>query len=754
MMLDLKTRPNIPSLMAASKPPPDDDMGKLTDGVRLFLKRRYKLAILLMMLGVLAGVAYLKTAAPSYTAVAVIEVANREGRYLQQQATLTDLPADLDRNIALAKSWTIAELVSQKLRLADDAEFAAPPSALVLRLRSLWSGGPVDPNVLRARTTVTSVMSRTRVIPDASGTSFAISFTSRDPEKAAEVANGIAEIFISTRNDADNEIHKQAGDWLVGQSDDLAKRAKDAATAVSEFVKTNNLILIDGKPLDQKNLEDISKRIVEANTKLSDAQYKLEKINASVKDAASRDILEATSSEEVLADPAIAKARERYADLSNQIHSLQQDFGKDSQKLRQLMSATRAEILAELGHLQDNARNDYQLASQRHDELRVEQEASVTASRRAIYLNSQLQALQETEQNYRTLYQNFLQHSAESVQELSFPVRAVRITERAAAPLDKSWPKPVIVLAAGAFGGLLLGFGFGALRDFADGVFRTASQFESVTQLKCLGLVPYTKTSKSAVRSPAISPELAEKLQRLQGAPVWTKIKTAPNSRFVSELVAVRLALRNSALLQGSRVFGFTSSLAGEGKSALVASLGVLMAQSGHRVVVVDLDFRNPTLTDLLAPESRIGLSEVLNGRRTLEDVLVNDPLLDLTIAPGAGAMNIMQTVELLTSAKMRECITKLRENYEIVLVDLPPLVPITDVRATTEFIDSYVLIVEWAKTPTALVRRALDATPEVTVKLAGGVLNKVHFDLLPKYDALATSYYLRPEFSRYLDRE
>ena len=754
MMLDLKTRPNVPHVMAASKPPADDDIGKLVDSVRLFLKRRYKLAILLMALGVLAGVAYLKITAPSYTAVAVIEVANREGRYLQQQATLTDLPADLDRNIALAKSWTIAELVSRKLRLADDAEFAAPPSALVLRLRSLWSGGPVDPNMLQTRTTVTSVVSRTRVIPDASGTSFAISFTSRDPEKAAEVANGIAETFISSRNDADGEIHKQAGDWLVGQSDELARRAKDAATAVSEFVKANNLILIDGKPLDQKNLEDISKRVGEAKTKLDDAQHKLDKINASVKAAAGRDILEATSSDEVLADTAIAKARERYTDLSNQIRSLQQDFGKDSQKLRQLMSATRAEILAELGHLEDNARNDAQLASQHYDELRAEQETSVAASRRAVYLNSQLKALQETEQNYRTLYQNFLQHSAESVQELSFPVRAVRITERATAPLDKSWPKPLIVLAAGALGGLFLGLGFGALRDFTDGVFRTANQFESVTQLKCLGLVPNAKTSKSAFTNSAISPEIAQRLQQLQGAPVWTKIKTAPNSRFVSELISVRLALRNCAILQGSRVFGFTSSLAGEGKSALVASLGVLMAQSGHRVVVVDLDFRNPTLTDLLAPESRIGLSDVLTGRRALEDVLVNDPLLDLTIAPGAGAMNIMQTVELLTSDKMRECIAKLQENYELVLVDLPPLVPITDVRATTEFIDSYVLIVEWAKTRTSLVRRALEANPDVTAKMAGGVLNKVHFDLLPKYDALATSYYLRPEFSRYLDRE
>src|SRR6185437_7398937 len=119
-------------------------------------------------------------------------------------------------------------------------------------------------------------------------------------------------------------------------------------------------------------------------------------------------------------------------------------------------------------------------------------------------------------------------------------------------------------------------------------------------------------------------------------------------------------------------------------------------------------------------------------------EVLVSAPSLGLTIAPGAAKVNIMQTVELLTSAKMRECIAKLRQTHEIVLVDLPPLLPVTDVRATTEFIDNYILVVEWGKTPTALVQRALEASPEIAAKLAGGILNKVNFKLLSKYDPLA----------------
>ena len=108
MMLDLKTRPTLPNVMRAAQMPADDDFAKLAGGVRLFLKRNYKLAILLTVLGALAGVGYLKIVQPSYTAAAIIEVANREGKYLQQQATLTDLPADIGRYTTVAKSWAIA----------------------------------------------------------------------------------------------------------------------------------------------------------------------------------------------------------------------------------------------------------------------------------------------------------------------------------------------------------------------------------------------------------------------------------------------------------------------------------------------------------------------------------------------------------------------------------------------------------------------------------------------------------------------
>jgi len=95
-----------------------------------------------------------------------------------------------------------------------------------------------------------------------------------------------------------------------------------------------------------------------------------------------------------------------------------------------------------------------------------------------------------------------------------------------------------------------------------------------------------------------------------------------------------------------------------------------------------------------------------------------------------------------------------LRQKYDLVLIDLPPIIPVVDVRATTEFIEGYMLTVEWAKTNAALVVRALDSCPEIRAKLVGGVLNKVNFKSLSKYDSLASLYYMKPEFARYRDND
>jgi succinoglycan biosynthesis transport protein ExoP len=418
------------------------------------------------------------------------------------------------------------------------------------------------------------------------------------------------------------------------------------------------------------------------------------------------------------------------------------------------MASVKAEILLELPRLQEAARNDYQLALKRYDELVAEQKTEAQASQRAGSLEMELKKLQGTAQNYRTLYQNFLEHSAGSIQEVSFPVREAQISERASAPPEKSWPKTNIVLALASLGGIGLGVAAGLLRDFSDRTYRTGAQFEAATQLKCIGLIPRSQISRAAVRKSSLPADALARLASLRRVPIWWKAKVSPNSRFISELVSVVLALRSYSITHGAHVIGMTSALPGEGKSTLTASLGVLMAQSGYRVAIVDLDFHIGTLTEFLAPPGVPGLIDVLSGTCALEDIMIDDSHLDLTIVPGGSSVFAARPGEMARSTKLRECIARLRQSYDYVLIDLPPLIPVADVRATSEFIEGYVLTVEWAKTNGALAVRALDSCREIRDKFVGGILNKINFKTLSKYDSIASLYYMKPEFARYRDQD
>ena len=747
MMLELKNRPTPLEPLRLRE---ENELGKMSDAARLFLYRRHKIILFVALCVVVAGFAYLNLARPMFTAAATIDVVNREGGYLQQQATLADTPVDLQREILVAKSAAVAERVVKKLQLQEDPEFTE--DGLTSKLRALWSEPSATTELSRLRSAILALQAKTRVT--GVGSSIEIAFTAPEATRAADIANALANSFIEIKNDADVGIRKKANDWLVEQSNDFRKRAEDAEASVAQFTKANNILTVDGKPVDQQRLQDVNNRISAAKDKLTDAQYKLDKISDSVAKMDTRDVLDLTSTPEILNDPAIGKLRQRYMDTSNEIDAVRKNFGKDPQKLRDVMASIKAEILSEMPRLQEAARNDYQLALKRYQELLAEQKTDMDASQRAGSLELELKNFQGTAENYRTLYENFLQHSAGSIQEVSFPVRAAQISERAAPPPESSWPKSNIVLALACLGGLGLGVSAGLLRDFSDRTYRTGAQFEAATGLKCIGLIPRSQISRAAVRRSSLPADALARLAGLRRPPIWWKAKVSPNSRFVSELVSVVLALRSYSVTHGARVIGMTSALPGEGKSTLTASLGVLMAQSGYRVAIVDLDFHIGTLTAFLAPHGVPGLIEVLAGTYALEDVMVDDLHLNLTVVPGGSSVDAARPGEIARSAKLRECVARLRQSYDYVLIDLPPLIPVADVRATSEFIEGYVLTVEWAKTNGALVLRALNSCQEIRDKFVGGLLNKINFKTLSKYDSIASLYYMKPEFARYRDHD
>jgi succinoglycan biosynthesis transport protein ExoP len=190
--------------------------------------------------------------------------------------------------------------------------------------------------------------------------------------------------------------------------------------------------------------------------------------------------------------------------------------------------------------------------------------------------------------------------------------------------------------------------------------------------------------------------------------------------------------------------------LPNEGKSTIAFSLAQLMAQVGGRTILVDCDLRNPTLSRALTRRTKIGLIDVLAEKIELKDAIWTDPLTKMVFLPALTKFRFVNTNEILSSVPMKKLFENLRESYDYVVVDLPPLAPIVDTRAAAPIVDSFVFVIEWGRTKIDVVEHALGQAQEVYDSLLGVVLNKVDMKTFGRYAGYKSGYYYNKGYARY----
>jgi succinoglycan biosynthesis transport protein ExoP len=338
----------------------------------------------------------------------------------------------------------------------------------------------------------------------------------------------------------------------------------------------------------------------------------------------------------------------------------------------------------------------------------------------------------------------------ESVQQQSFPITEARVISAATTPLVKSYPKSLIVLAASLVGGLMLAFGAALARELTDKVFRTTGQVEDLLGANCIAILP-------ALGSAAAAPGLGEKMLGGKRAgksnpqpDLLRYVVDNPLSRFSEAVRSVKVAVDLNAIVRENRVLATTSTLPNEGKSTLSTNLAQLMAHGGARVILVDSDLRNPSLSRALVPDAKIGLVDVVAQKARLEDALVIDPETRLSILPAGTTSKLLHTNEILASKAMHALVTELRSKFDYVVLDMPPMAPVVDVRVTSSFVDSYVFVVEWGRTKIDVIRHNLRNAPEIQDKLLGVVLNKADTKALARYESYHGRYYYQKYYARY----
>lgn len=269
------------------------------------------------------------------------------------------------------------------------------------------------------------------------------------------------------------------------------------------------------------------------------------------------------------------------------------------------------------------------------------------------------------------------------------------------------------------------------------------NQVQSLLQIPCIAMVPLLKTSASR-RTWQATPE-GRTLAR--DASVFWKVVDSPMSIFAESIRSIKLATHPYGT-EPNRVIGFTSALPHEGKSTIAAAVAQLAAQAGNRVIILDCDLRIPSLSRRLAPSATVGIVDVISGARSLEETVWRDPKTNLFFLPAVTGAPLFSS-EMLESEATNRFIGRLRENFDFVIVDLPPLVPIVDARAAAHLVDCMILAIEWGRTKIEIVRHALDTAPNLHQAIIGVVLNKTNMDHLPQYDVQHKSMYQHKHYAR-----
>jgi tyrosine-protein kinase Etk/Wzc len=195
-----------------------------------------------------------------------------------------------------------------------------------------------------------------------------------------------------------------------------------------------------------------------------------------------------------------------------------------------------------------------------------------------------------------------------------------------------------------------------------------------------------------------------------------------PKSSVAEAFRGLRTAIHFSSLRRDSKVIMITSSFPGEGKTTIAANLALTFAQAGNRVIMVDCDLRRPSLNTIFGHSRTPGITEVLAGDTRLADALHVTDLPNISLL-SAGTIP-PNPAELLCSDSMRDLLKGLRDSYDMVIIDAPPVIPVTDAPLLTAFTDMVVVVVESGRIPLKAAQRMKELLQSVQAPIAGFILN------------------------------
>jgi polysaccharide biosynthesis transport protein len=551
-----------------------------------------------------------------------------------------------------------------------------------------------------------------------------ITFSNPDPVLAARVANAHVKAFIEQTfklHWQNNEVMQR---FLESKLDELEKRLESSEAALNDYRRKLGVLAFTPEEDKDKMLSD---RIGDLNRALVRAEEERIALQADVQTINSKDY---DSLPSVVMSPLIQNLKIQMAELEGRYANIAQQATPNYPPVAQL----HAQLLDIQSRLQQETRrvvgsinSRYQQALERENELRknLDQEKAKAMSLKDASLRDAVLA-REVETN-RALYKSVLERIKMLGVSSEAQITNISVVDTAEVPLAPSSPRKKLSLVLGGFLGLLVGVGVAFVMEDSSNSLKTAEEVQTYLGIPTLATV-LRLSGPNANRLPLGSRLLLEWSNGNKG-PLATNgngdVEPTP-SLFAAASEAYR-AVRTAILLSRSerppKTILFSSALAGEGKSVTAVNTAIAFGHMLDRILLIDADLRRPRCHEILHQSQQPGLTEVLAGLQKLEDAIRPTGVKGLFFL--SAGMIPPNPSELLGSKKMSEILAALAPDFDHILLDSAPILPVSDSVILSTSVEGVVLV-STASTPRQVTRDACMRLHHVGSKVLGVVLNNV----------------------------
>lgn len=728
-----------------AKPPVVDSQAVEVDvrSLVLMLWRRKMVILGVLLIGLSLAIMVMSLVPPRYTARALLLIESTKsaaGLPSDIQALLGS--ARLDSSLVMSeieviRSRTLGRRVVEKLNLMTDPEFnqrfssakntpgAAEPSGAKATFKSFDVYGSelenLSPEMAEQHIgeVVTRFLDGLRVVSIPGSFAIQVEYTSRSPSKAALITNAVIDTYIEQRLEDKFRATKKVADWLDKRLEDLRAQVQSAEQAVQAYKQQHNIVEGTRNVVSAEQLSALNSQLVLAKAQQAEAEARLQQIEELTQGNLNLDIIS-----EYLDSSLVKTLKLDEANLKRELSELSSRYGdrhpeiiKRRSDLRDLQITLRTEILK----MAKGASSNVEFARARVQSLEKGLNQIGGQNMEDNEAMIKMRELEREAESSRLIYNTFLGTYKRTDQQEDLQEAEARVVSYATVPRAPSYPNKPLLLSLSALTALFVGLALAVLLEKLDNTFRSAGQLENQIGFPCYGMIPLVEAQNPV--------QLGN----------YTIAK--PSSTLAESVRTLRMVV-NLRAPEGKkpRVLSITSSFPGEGKTTLSVWMAKLAAKSGEKVLLIDCDLRRPTVHRAMGAANDVTLVEYLTGHKELAQVIQKDPNSGLHIIYGRSVPN--SALDLVSSARMSALVESLKQAYDLVIMDTPACLAVSDARVLATLSDQILYAVSWDQTPREVVQSGVKQFSDMGYTNTAFVLTNVDIKRHIRYGYGDAIYY------------